>query len=325
MRQHHLRKVVPLVLAVIAFPSLAQDDQLPNDSVQLVPRTYQGSTVMVPDIPYKSPDGSWWSKVRATGAVQTEFMVPLNDEALNTPKYEKPVLNNTYFDLTVNAPYISVGARFQWTKYPLPGYPTEFNGWGVPYFWATGRYKCFQITAGDFYEQFGSGLILRTYQDRALGVDGALRGGRLKLNPVNGLYITALAGKERYFWKHNPAWIWGADAEWSLNESFPAAFGNKYGVSLGFSYVGKNEGQQLILVPPTEDYRLYVPENVAAFDARVKARLHNFNILAEFATKIMTRTSSIVISIHEVMRNSCPLAIPNQDCQDLYRRNVAKT
>ncbi len=286
MRQKYLQKVAPLALSLVALPAVAQDvASASSDSVNLVPRTYMGEEVMVPNEPYQSPGESWWSKVRATGSIQTEFMVPLQDAALNTPKYEKPVLNNTYFDLTVNAPYISVGARFQWTKYPLPGYPNEFAGWGVPYFWATGRYKWFQITGGDYYEQFGSGLIMRTYQDRNLGVDGALRGGRIKLTPANGVYITALAGKERFFWKHNPAWIWGADAEWSLNESFPTAFGSKYGVTLGFSYVGKHEGQQVIPVLPEEDYKLYLPENVAAFDARVKARLHNFNILAEFATK----------------------------------------
>lgn len=285
MRQVQLRKVAPLALLLTTLPALAADVTSANDTASLIPRTFHGETVMVPDLPYTNPNPSWWSKVRASGAIQTEFMVPLQDEALMTPKYEKPVLNNTYFDFTVNAPYISVGARFQWTKYPLPGYVKEFNGWGVPYFWATGRYKCFQITAGDFYEQFGSGLILRTYQDRALGVDGALRGGRLKLNPANGLFITALAGKERYFWTHNPAWIWGADAEWSLNESFPKAFGNRYGVTLGFSYVGKHQGQQVIPVSPEEIYKLYLPENVAAFDARVKARLKDFNILAEFATK----------------------------------------
>lgn len=256
-----------------------------TDSLDLIPRTYNGETVMVPNIPYSNPKPNWWSKVRATGSIQTEFMVPMKDEAINTEKYEKPILNNTYFDFTVNAPYISAGARFQWTKYPLPGYEPAFAGWGVPYFWATGRYKCFQLTAGDFYEQFGSGLIMRTYQDRSLGVDGAIRGGRLKLNPADGVYLTALGGKQRYYWTHNPAWIWGADAEWSLDESFSSAFGRNYGLTLGFSYVGKHEGQQLVEVPPLYDLKLNLPETVASFDARIKARVHDFNILAEFATK----------------------------------------
>ncbi len=294
MSKKHLKYAAGLLIGAASLPAAAEPADTgvaltaPADSVKLEPRTYMGQTVMVPDSENQLDNAvkeSWWSKVRATGSIQTEFMVPFDDAAINTPKYEKRLLNNTYFDLTVNAPYVSVGARFQWTKYPLPGYEPEFAGWGVPYFWATGRYKWFQLTAGDFYEQFGSGLILRTYQDRALGVDGALRGGRLKLNPVNGLYITALAGKERYYWTHNPAWIWGADAEWSLDETFAKAFGSNYGLTLGFSYVGKHEGQQLIVVKPEETSRLWLPENVAAFDGRAKVRLLDFNILAEFAYK----------------------------------------
>lgn len=281
----HPMSIGMLALALLPSFNASATRAESTDSVDLVPRTYNGETVMVPNITYSDPRPNWWSKVRATGSIQTEFMAPMKDEAINTEKYEKPILNNTYFDFTVNAPYISVGARFQWTKYPLPGYEPAFAGWGVPYFWATGRYKCFQLTAGDFYEQFGSGLIMRTYQDRSLGVDGAIRGGRLKLNPADGVYFTALGGKQRYYWTHNPAWIWGADAEWSLDESFSSAFGRNYGLTIGFSYVGKHEGQQLVEVPPLYDLKLNLPETVAAFDARIKARVHDFNILAEFATK----------------------------------------
>lgn len=282
------KSLASLLLATCALPALADGASAAladSTAVELVPRTYNGSTVMVPNTPYQDPKPNWWSKVRATGSVQTEFMVPFQDEAIQTPEYPKSVLNNTYVDLTINAPYISVGARYQWTKWPLPGYQDEFAGWGIPYFWATGRYKCWQLTAGDFYEQFGSGLILRTYQERAMGIDGALRGGRFKINPCNGLFFTALAGKERYYWKHNPAWIWGADAEWTLDETFSKAFPSDYGLTLGFSYVGKHEGQQDVPVPPTYDYKLFLPENQAAFDARAKVRLKNVNILAEFAHK----------------------------------------
>lgn len=228
-------------------------------------------------------NNSWWSKVRATGSIQTEFLVPQEDVAIGTGKPEKPVLNNTYFDFTVNAPYISVGARFQWSKWPLPGYPTEFKGWGVPYIWATGNYKWAQLTIGDFYEQFGSGLILRTYQERSLGVDNAIRGGRLVLTPAKGLRIVALGGKQRRYWERNSAWLWGADAEWSISDSFSKAFGSDYGLTIGASYVGKHEPDEVLKI--TSDTRLRFPRNVAAFDGRIKTRLHNFSILAEFATK----------------------------------------
>lgn len=243
---------------------------------------------------------NWWKKIRATGAVQTEFLIPFNFKGERTDKgkdftYEKDVLNNTYFDLTINAPYISIGGRFEWTKWPLPGYDKGFGGWGVPYIWATGSYKCWQLTAGDFYEQFGSGLILRIYQERSLGVDNAIRGGRFKINPAKGVRLTALAGKQRRYWERNAAWLWGADGEWALNETFTQKFKSNYGLTLGLSYVGKHDPDEYMLVddpnlslpplPPGLGYKLNFPKNVAAFDARVKFRANNFNFLAEYATK----------------------------------------
>lgn len=296
MSNTFFRPVLPFALACMALPAFASgSEDVPEDSLKFEPRTYMGETVMVPSAPsdYVPKSPSWWSRVRATGSLQTEFMVPVKDAVLDTEaeKYAADVLNNTYFDFTLNAPYISAGARFQFTKWPLPGFVDEFRGWGVPYFWATGKYKWFQITAGDFYEQFGSGFILRTYQERALGVDGALRGGRLKLNPVNGLYLTGLVGKQRYFWTHNPDLVWGADAEWSLNESFPRAFGAEYGLTAGFSYVGKkdsfskDETDNITVNHPDGKYRVAFPKMVAAFDGRLSARLRDFNVLAEFAMK----------------------------------------
>lgn len=227
---------------------------------------------------------TWFSKSRLNGSVQTDFLIPFEDEAIGTGSYDSPVLNNTYFDLTFNAPYLSVGARLQVTQWPLPGFENDFKGWGVPYIWATGSYKWAQLTVGDFYQQFGSGLVLRSYEERSLGIDNAIRGGRLKLNPVDGVSFTALGGKQRRYWDWNDSWVWGGDVEWSLNETFRNAFNPKFGWTVGFSYVGKYEGDEDIFTPDMS-YKLNLPNKIAAFDARMKFRIKNFNILAEFATK----------------------------------------
>lgn len=253
------------------------------------------SSTFIYDPSIQKENNSWWNKIRANGSIQSEFLIPFDLKGDKTGEYEKDVLNNTYFDLTVNAPYVSFGARLEWAKWPLPGYEKGFGGWGVPYIWATGGYKCWQATVGDFYEQFGSGLILRIYQERSLGVDNAIRGGRLKLNVAPGVHLTALGGKQRCYWEWNSSWLWGADAEWSLNETFKERFKRNTGVTLGFSYVGKHDKQEQHMVTPSPslvpnqepgyDYYLHFPENVAAFDGRIKVRANDFNFLFEYATK----------------------------------------
>lgn len=277
-------------LAAIATAASAQPAAEAPDTAtaRLVEREYMGSTVeAVPAFPERPKN--WFQKIRFNGSVQSEFLIPVTDNGLEIPHtdrdvYAADVLNNTYFDLTLNAPYFSAGGRFEWAKWPLPGYEKDFDGWGVPYYWATGRYKGVSLTVGDYYEQFGSGLILRTYQERSIGIDNALRGARLKIAPGGGVSITALGGKQRRYWEHNSSWIWGADAEWNLAEAFKKAFGYNYGATIGFSYVGKHEKQTLV----TSDdnlYRLHFPENTAAFDGRINLKLKDFNILFEGATK----------------------------------------
>lgn len=236
----------------------------------------------------KTGGSNWLRQIRPTGTIQTEFLFNEYDPGLKNDHFDQIVRNNTYFDFSLSAPYLAIGARFEFMKWPLPGFAdqSKFAGWGVPYIWATANYKGYQLTVGDFYEQFGSGFILRAYQERSLGIDGALRGARFKMNPVNGFYFTALAGKQRFYWDTNPAWIWGADAEWALDESFAKAFGSNYGLSIGASYVGNHYKDMTVPVNNTDgSFRLNLPRNIAAFDGRVKLRLHNFNILAEFATK----------------------------------------
>lgn len=272
----------------LATPVAQESDSASVATASEPQREYTGSQA-TPEPESKEPSQNWFRKIRLSGSVQTEFLIPVTDNGLGIKHtdrdvYAADVLNNTYFDLNLNAPYFSAGARFEWAKWPLPGFEKDFEGWGVPYFWATGNYKGVSLTAGDFYEQFGSGLILRTYQERSIGIDNALRGARLKVNPGGGVSITALGGKQRRYWEHNSSWIWGGDIEWNLAQAFQKAFGYDYGATLGFSYVGKHEKQSLVT---TDDnlYRLHFPENTAAFDGRVNLKLKDFNILFEGATK----------------------------------------
>ncbi|WGU71571.1 DUF6029 family protein [Capnocytophaga canimorsus] len=54
------------------------------------------------------------------------------------------------------------------------------------------------MTAGHFYEQFGSGLALRLWEDRALGINNALFGGRIKWNLQDIFQLKVLGGKTAY-------------------------------------------------------------------------------------------------------------------------------
>lgn len=219
------------------------------------------------------------------GSVQADVLFPEEDKAINTGTYDHDVLFNSYADLNLISKYFDAGARLEFMKWPLPGYEKDFDGWGVPHFYAKGRFKGIELTAGDFYEQFGSGFILRTYEERSLGIDNALRGGRLRVTSLPGVRFTALGGVQRRYWDwKSSSQVYGADIELTLSDLFKKLSDKNLTWSFGASYVLKREttpGQTI----PGVDYRLNVPKNVSAFDLRSQIRKGNFSLLGEFAWK----------------------------------------
>lgn len=236
---------------------------------------------------YAQNDGK---KVQLHGSVQTEFLIPQEDEKIGTEATDNFLLNNTYVDLNLNSKYVDAGARLEFLEYPLPGFESDFKGWGVPHIYVKGKLKGVELTVGDFYEQFGSGFILRTYEERSLGVDNSLRGARVKVNAVKGLRLTALAGVQRTYWSWDmDSRIAGADAELDLHQFIKGMEEHNMSWTLGGSWVLKNEEKEPskynnVFVPGTNKY-INFPENVNAFDVRTQFHKQNFSILAEYAMK----------------------------------------
>ena len=224
-------------------------------------------------------------KVTVSGSVQSDVLIPQEDAKIGAPDYDEWALTNTYADVLLQSRHVDAGARFEFTQYPLPGFENDFKGWGLPNVWVKGRLKNLELTAGNFYEQFGSGFILRTYEERSLGIDNSLLGGRVVYKPAKGVTLKALSGKQRRYWELNKSWVTGADAEFNLEEWFPTMAEHQTYLTLGGSFVNKHEkaSRDQIMVDPV--HKLNLPENVNAFDVRARLQRGGFNILAEYAQK----------------------------------------
>ncbi len=216
------------------------------------------------------------------GTVQSDVLLPQTDSAIGAEK-TGDVLTNTYVDLQLQSQYVDAGVRMEYLEHPLPGFERDFAGWGVPHFWVKGRLGCAELTAGTFYEQFGSGFILRTYEERSLGIDNSLLGGRLVLKPTKGVTVKALSGRQRRYWSWNKGLVSGADAEVALNEWLPALAKSGTELTLGASWVNKYEAQEDIFVDAT--HRLNLPEFVNAWDVRATLNNGPWSLLAEYAQK----------------------------------------
>ena len=225
------------------------------------------------------------------GSIQSDILFPQKDSTIIPPDqyeklYNKFALTNTYIDLNLLNQYVEAGARFEFLKYPLPGYETGFAGWGVPYFYATGKYKKIKLTVGDFYDQFGNGLIFRTYEDRSLGIDNSLRGARLLFEPYKGIQLKALGGQQRRYWTHNKSAVWGSDLELNLDQWIKSLEESNTFLMIGGSFVSKHENTNDSITDPTYQYYLNLPENVGAYDLRVRLQKGNYTFLGEYAEKV---------------------------------------
>lgn len=217
-----------------------------------------------------------------SGSIQSDMLIPQSDAAIGATKRED-FLTNTYADVMLQSRYVDAGARLEYLEHPLPGFEKDFKGWGVPNFWVKGKLGMAEITAGTFYEQFGSGFILRTYEERSLGIDNSLLGGRLVLRPMHGLTLKVLSGKQRRYWRWNGGLVSGIDGEVNLEEWISSLQRHDTRLLLGASWVNKYEKDEDVFADPTHRYNL--PKYVNAWDVRVQLSKGAWSLLAEYAHK----------------------------------------
>ncbi len=219
-----------------------------------------------------------------SGSVQSDILIPQEDEDIGAVTDNDWAKTNTYIDVKAQSQYVDAGVRFEYLAHPLPGYESDFEGWGVRHYYVTGKLRQAELTLGSFYEQFGSGLILRTYEERSLGIDNALLGARLVVTPTTGVRLKALAGKQRRYWHYNDGLVSGADAEVNLDEWLPALKNHDTRLMVGASWVNKKEDpEEAIYADPL--HRFNFPEYVNSWDVRATLNHGPWNLLAEYAQK----------------------------------------
>ena len=219
------------------------------------------------------------------GSIQSDILMPEVDNKIGTGTYKDDILTNTYAELTLSSKHFEVGGRFEFLEHPLPGFENDFKGWGVPHFYA--KYnsgKGIEVTLGDVYDQFGSGLIFRTYEERSLGIDNTIRGGRVSISALKGVRFKALGGVQRRYWDWDTdSWVAGTDLEIDINQYSQKMRDNNVSWTIGGSYVFLNYEKNDQVVVPGTNYELNLPSNVNAFDVRSSLTVGNYNILAEYA------------------------------------------
>lgn len=185
----------------------------------------------------------------------------------------------------------TAGLRFESYLPPMTGYSSSLEGSNIANWFADYKTDFIQLTVGNFYEQFGSGMILRSYEEWSLGYDNSLKGLRVKLNPFKGVALKGLVGYQRNYWvpyeNGNRGIVRGADAEFFVNEMIPSLSESKTKVILGGSFVSKYEkmtSKRITVGDSIYGYKL--PSNVASFAGRLNVIRGGWNFMSEYAYKM---------------------------------------
>jgi hypothetical protein len=198
---------------------------------------------------------------------------------------------NGFTEVNYSLGNFTAGMRFEAYLPPLAGYDAAYNGVGVPYWYATYKTDFLEVTAGNFYEQFGYGMMFRTYQEWTLGYDNSLRGLRVKVMPSKGITVKGVYGVQRYYWEpykdYNRGIVKGADAEFYLNDIISSLTDSKVKLTLGASFVSDyQQGTSKDIPVGNKIYTMKLPENVSNYGGRFNLNIGDFNWFTEYAHKI---------------------------------------
>ncbi|MBA3680184.1 MAG: hypothetical protein H0W73_03205 [Bacteroidetes bacterium] len=212
------------------------------------------------------------------GYFQIDAQYYKQDTLIGAPIVPEKMLSNAFGNINYTKGKFSAGVRYEAYNNVMQGFDARYKGQGITNRFVRYQDQLLDITVGNIYEQFGSGLLFRTYYEPGLLFDNSLDGVRVISTPYKGLTFKGLVGKQRSFFTVGPGIVRGFDGEWNINETFDTLAQNiKTKVILGGSFVSKYQ--------PAENPDFVLPENVGAYGGRVNVIRGGFNFFAEYVQK----------------------------------------
>lgn len=185
--------------------------------------------------------------------------------------------SNNYLKLDYTPGKFSAGLQGEWYPSPMPGYDTGLKGWSLPVKYVSWTDSNWSVRAGDFFEQIGNGILLRSWEDRSLGLRNGIGGLLVKgCLPAQGLSLTLLSGvpsSTMSKWGYSNSLVSAADLSLTL----------PFGLSLGGAVLHRYEWA------PEEDLTLLLgreaPRSVIMHSVRAGFSAGAFQVNAEYVGK----------------------------------------
>ena len=218
-----------------------------------------------------------------SGNIQTIGQYYQEDTIINAALPEHLYGFNGFANINYQKGDFRAGIRYESYLNTLEGYPSTFSGTGIGYRYISWNSDNVGVTVGNFYDQFGSGMIFRAYEERQLGIDNSLDGIRIKYEPFKGFNLKGVIGKQRHRFDdgliNGNGIVRAIDGELNINELFDSTNYWKLKATLGGSFVSKfNTDNNTTL--------FNMPKNVGASSLRLNLRYKKLRFSGEYVYKI---------------------------------------
>lgn len=104
---------------------------------------------------------------------------------------------NNYLKVDYYKGRFSAGTQLEGYFPYLVGYPSNLNKMALSNLYVNWKDDSYSVTVGTFYDQFGSGLLFRSWEDRTLGLNNAIVGARATYNFKEYIALKVLWGIPR--------------------------------------------------------------------------------------------------------------------------------
>jgi hypothetical protein len=145
--------------------------------------------------------------------------------------------SNNFLKLDYNYKQFTAGVQFEAYLPAIQGYPYVLNDGKLVNKYFKYHTQNFSLQVGDFYEQFGSGLVFRAWENRQIGINNALEGANIQVSPLRFLNIKAIYGRQRKIFSYSNSNVRGINAEIDFSKTGNNTTGTR--VAAGFSYVSR--------------------------------------------------------------------------------------
>ncbi len=209
------------------------------------------------------------------GGLESNSQWLMPDEKIGFDTPDDRFRSNNYVQFNYSLGKFTAGVQYEsYLPAALLGYSPTWDGQnGIGTYYLNFKNESLDITGGYFYEQFGNGLILRTWEDRQLGINNAMKGLRVKFTPTENLGLTGVYGQIRNGFDVSEGVMQGLDASADLSGLLNI---DAVDLKLGASYVGRYQSNG------SNDS---IPANINAYGGRLDFVANNFYGGIEAITK----------------------------------------